>query len=552
MDVALCNGAKDPPSCRTDYAGKCADPIVGENVRDTCRVECDTCVPIVVPGEFQESSSPPDSGNSIGLAVGAGVGGLVVVAAIVWCCKRRRTGNGEDHFANFVFYKDRTAKAAATTAYANPGFLGDTSAFDGPDEIICDPWSAPTDNAGGEPQQPQPGQPGSWYAKEEAAQSLLAEPWYFGKISRSETEEILSNKPPNTFIVRVSDKYKGYAITVFHEKDKVMGFSHIKVVAHTNPGGQPIWLVSDKQFTSIAKVVRFYQTHTYKGAFQLGAPARSKTSGTEDGNNVYDTGVPGVKSKQTQKQKQKQQETNNVYDTGVPAAAKPKPQRSRSMSGGGRPATKPFKSAPAVPVRGRSLHGYASSTTTSKSKQTQKKQQKQQETNNVYDTGVPTTATPQRSRSMSGGGRPATKPFKSAPAVPARGRSLHGRASSTTTNTYATLGATGRSHRAMTLDSGTSLYAAARHGSGNSTGSGSQLYNTLSRKGSTATPDQAEQNNVYDTGVPHTSGGGAAASSNNVYDAGTPTAIKGGRSSRKGAAAEVLDDDSSEDSEIDC
>ena len=501
----VCNGGEDPPACRTEFSGKCDDPIVGENVRDKCKVECGTCVPIIDP---EESSAPPDSEKNVGLAVGAGIGGLAVLAALIaaaaWCYKKRSNGNGEDHFANFVFYKDRTAKAAATT---NPGVLAtDDGKGDGnkgtayaqdPDVVVHG-----NGNGTGNTER-QPGEPGSWYANEEAAQSLLAEPWYFGKISRFETEDILSNKPPNSFVVRVSDKYKGYAITVFHEKDKMMGYSHIMVLAQANPDGQTLWLVHDKSFTSIANVVRFYQTNSYKGAFQLGAPARRpvlldgdvKDAGDGGSKSKKGTGVPEVKQQRKMSRSatvsgsrpsarigshgvgggRGQKVTNNVYDAGVPTTVKAQTQRPRSMSGGGRPAAKTFQTAPALPARG-------------------------------------------RSSSLSGGGggkrSTATKTFKSAPAVPVRGRSLHGQASHTTANTYATLGATGRSRRAMTLDSGASRFNTARHSSGAAAGSGVHA-------------------------------------SNNVYDAGVPAAAKSLKSSQNGAAV-GFDHDSSEDSEAEC
>eukprot|EP00729_Bicosta_minor_P001859 gene1859-24457_t len=123
--------------------------------------------------------------------------------------------------------------------------------------------------------QPQPGEPGSWWAKEENDQNMLGEPWYFGKIPRTEAQLILSTKPRNSFVVRVSDKHTGYAITVSYEQDGSVRYSHIMIMMNDNPtGGRSLWLVSDKQFHSIAEVIRFYQKNSYKGLFTLGNPAR--------------------------------------------------------------------------------------------------------------------------------------------------------------------------------------------------------------------------------------------------------------------------------------
>lgn len=139
--------------------------------------------------------------------------------------------------------------------------------------------------------QPPPGEPGSWWAKEEVQQNLLIEPWYFGKIPRTEAQSILASKPRNAFVVRVSDKHTGYAITVSYEQDSAVRYSHIMVMMHDNPGGQHVWLVSDKQFHSLAEVVRYYQGHDYKGLFTLGDPAR--TGGASAGSGSGGAGAAG-------------------------------------------------------------------------------------------------------------------------------------------------------------------------------------------------------------------------------------------------------------------
>lgn len=84
-----------------------------------------------------------------------------------------------------------------------------------------------------------------------------------------------SKKPTNSFVVRVSDKHTGYAITVSYEQNGVIRYSHIMVMMHDNPKGPPLWLVSDKQFHSLTEVIRFYQTNSYKDLFTLGNAARS-------------------------------------------------------------------------------------------------------------------------------------------------------------------------------------------------------------------------------------------------------------------------------------
>ena len=41
--AADCNGRPDPPSCLTEYAGKCNDVVIGNLVRENCPVMCSTC-----------------------------------------------------------------------------------------------------------------------------------------------------------------------------------------------------------------------------------------------------------------------------------------------------------------------------------------------------------------------------------------------------------------------------------------------------------------------------------------------------------------------------
>jgi hypothetical protein len=99
--VALCNGAEDPPYCRTEYAGKCADPIVGENVRGMCKVECGTCVAIIVP-DASGAAGTQKKGNGLGGIVGGVLGGvalfLVVFGAVVYRCGRVDLGESKQPY----------------------------------------------------------------------------------------------------------------------------------------------------------------------------------------------------------------------------------------------------------------------------------------------------------------------------------------------------------------------------------------------------------------------------------------------------------------------
>lgn len=90
--VALCNGAEDPPACRTEYAGKCADPIVGESVRGVCKVECGTCIALIVPGASSAAGTKKRAGSIVGGALGGVALFLAVFGAVVYRCSRGNLG----------------------------------------------------------------------------------------------------------------------------------------------------------------------------------------------------------------------------------------------------------------------------------------------------------------------------------------------------------------------------------------------------------------------------------------------------------------------------
>lgn len=60
---ATCNGNLDPPSCLTEYTGKCNDTVIGEFVRDICPVmcgTCDTCNSACIPKGVKRKDGQPD------------------------------------------------------------------------------------------------------------------------------------------------------------------------------------------------------------------------------------------------------------------------------------------------------------------------------------------------------------------------------------------------------------------------------------------------------------------------------------------------------------
>jgi len=59
----VCNGRPDPPSCQTEYAGKCNDVVIGSLVRENCPVlcgTCDVCNQGCIPKDTKRKDGQPD------------------------------------------------------------------------------------------------------------------------------------------------------------------------------------------------------------------------------------------------------------------------------------------------------------------------------------------------------------------------------------------------------------------------------------------------------------------------------------------------------------
>merc|ERR1719272_2858136 len=110
----------------------------------------------------------------------------------------------------------------------------------------------------------------TWFGKQEVEQNLHQEPWYAGRISRQDAQALLTELEPGSYVVRVSERHEGYAITLLYDHEGQRRYSHIMVLMHDNGDGTPTqWLVQDKQFDSVKDVILFYKTNQYKSLCTL-------------------------------------------------------------------------------------------------------------------------------------------------------------------------------------------------------------------------------------------------------------------------------------------
>ena len=115
--------------------------------------------------------------------------------------------------------------------------------------------------------------PAAWWEQQEDVQQLRAEPWYHGRISRQDAQQQLVDCAPGSYLVRVSEKQLGFAVTAVHEDNKSKrGFTHIMVSMHNDHDGTPTqWMVQDMQFSSVKQMIEYYKQRPYPsvGWFRL-------------------------------------------------------------------------------------------------------------------------------------------------------------------------------------------------------------------------------------------------------------------------------------------
>lgn len=92
--------------------------------------------------------------------------------------------------------------------------------------------------------------------------SIQAEEWYFGKITRRESERLLLNaeNPRGTFLVRESETTKGaYCLSVSDfDNAKGLNVKHYKI-RKLDSGG--FYITSRTQFNSLQQLVAYYSKH---------------------------------------------------------------------------------------------------------------------------------------------------------------------------------------------------------------------------------------------------------------------------------------------------
>ncbi|XP_076471567.1 adapter molecule Crk-like [Babylonia areolata] len=103
--------------------------------------------------------------------------------------------------------------------------------------------------------------------------------WYFGPLSREETNDILQNKKDSgVFLVRDSQSIRGDFVLCVKEDNKV---SHY-IINRIQVGGMTRFKIGDKEFNDIPSLLNFYKSH-YLDTTTLIRPApREKLVGKYD------------------------------------------------------------------------------------------------------------------------------------------------------------------------------------------------------------------------------------------------------------------------------
>lgn len=93
--------------------------------------------------------------------------------------------------------------------------------------------------------------------------SLTEQPWYIGKMSRHEAEQILDTCENGVFLMRESDMRPGeYALAVRYEDAP----KHIRILY--NPKSRKYFMVEAQPFSSLIPLVEYYQSHSLNVCFQ--------------------------------------------------------------------------------------------------------------------------------------------------------------------------------------------------------------------------------------------------------------------------------------------
>ena len=93
--------------------------------------------------------------------------------------------------------------------------------------------------------------------------NLTEQPWYVGKMSRHEAEQILDTCENGVFLMRESDQRPGeYALAVRYEDAP----KHIRILY--NPKTRKYFMVEAQPFPSLVPLVDYYQAHSLNVCFQ--------------------------------------------------------------------------------------------------------------------------------------------------------------------------------------------------------------------------------------------------------------------------------------------
>ena len=95
------------------------------------------------------------------------------------------------------------------------------------------------------------------------ASSITEQPWYVGKMSRHEAEQILDKCEDGVYLMRESDQRPGeYALAIRYDDAP----KHIRI--SFNPKTRKYYMVEAQPFSTLIPLVEYYQTHSLNVCFQ--------------------------------------------------------------------------------------------------------------------------------------------------------------------------------------------------------------------------------------------------------------------------------------------
>ena len=96
------------------------------------------------------------------------------------------------------------------------------------------------------------------FVHKDASREYEKQPWYFGKMSRDDAENMLASNPDSSFLVRHTSKSGGMDVLTLKYNDEYRNYN-IKT------DGDSVWISSRKKFKSVSDLISYYMENKAAG-----------------------------------------------------------------------------------------------------------------------------------------------------------------------------------------------------------------------------------------------------------------------------------------------